>query len=275
MSLAHQIADVLAARDVVEIAAGHQSRVFDVRTLAGEHLVAKVLDASLVDAAEVARRMEAIAELAELDRRVCRPVPIDGRLVAPLALGGRAHLVACYERAEGTALAAARAADARLMGASLAGLHASLRRVRRHDLPHVAALRVCDTPDDGTFQLLHGDFGCDNVRRRDRVVRIFDFDDSGYGPVAFDVANALYLVLFSSMVSDRDLGYRAFEAAFLDGYGPTVDRADVERFVDLRVEALRRWTEAPAAAPIGIRTADPAWHEVLRLFVRRYEAGER
>lgn len=275
MLLARRLADLLGVRRVVEIAAGHQSRVFDLGAADGEHLVAKVLDASMVDAAEVVRRLEAIAELAEIDRRVCRPRPLDGRLVVPLECDGHAYLVACSEHAGGTPLDPTSAVDARLMGAGLAQLHASMRRVPRHDLPLVAALRAVEAADDGTDQLLHGDFGWDNLRRDGGRLRIFDLEDCGYGPAAFDVANALYLVLFSSMVTDRAVGYRAFEAAFLDGYGPTLDRGDVARFVDLRVEALRRWTDAPASAPIGIRTADAAWHEVLRSFVRRYEAGER
>ena len=65
-----------------------------------------------------------------------------------------------------------------------------------------------------------------------------------------------------------------FEEAFLRGYRTTsdelLDLATVDRFVDLRVDALSRWLDDPFTAPIGIRTATPEWHATLRAFVSGY-----
>ncbi len=279
MTLARDLSDRLGSSAVLEFGAGHQSRVFDVTGPGSERCVAKVLDAAMVRADVVVERVEAVAELARLDPQVCGPILVDGELVMAFESGGRAYLVTRYEYAAGTALDPTSADDARLMGAGLAQLHASLRGVRRRALPIVAALGATDVVDDGSFQLLHGDFNHDNLRRAGGVLRVFDFDDCGYGPVAFDVANALYMVLFASMTTDLRVGYRSFEEAFLAGYGPLdglgVDPRAVGHFIDVRVRALRVWLDDLGSAPIGIRTAGPAWHEVLRNFVRRYETGER
>lgn len=47
----------------------------------------------------------------------------------------------------------------------------------------------------------------------------------------------------------------------------SVADADLDRFIDLRVEALRRWLGDLESAPIGIRTASSEWLTTLRSFV--------
>jgi len=50
------------------------------------------------------------------------------------------------------------------------------------------------------------------------TVRVFDFDDCGYGPTSFDIANALYMVLFDVSTAGYSGRYEAFAASFLAGY---------------------------------------------------------
>ena len=47
---------------------------------------------------------------------------------------------------------------------------------------------------------------------------MFDFDDCGYGPTSFDIANALYMVLFDVSTAGYSGRYEAFAASFLAGY---------------------------------------------------------
>lgn len=95
------------------------------------------------------------------------------------------------------------------------------------------------------------------------------------GPRSFEIANALYMVLFASTIEDEIERYRTFENAFLGGYetedSHTVDRRSVDHFVDLRVRALECWLDDLPTAPIGVRTATPQWHQTLRSFVSSYE----
>jgi Ser/Thr protein kinase RdoA (MazF antagonist) len=101
--------------------------------------------------------------------------------------------------------------------------------------------------------------------------RVFDFDDCGYGPPAFDVANALLMVRFDDATSGRAAVCPTFEASFVAGYQAAADTPldleEVHDLVGLRVDALERWLDEPAQAPIGIRTASPEWHATLRAFV--------
>jgi Ser/Thr protein kinase RdoA (MazF antagonist) len=107
------------------------------------------------------------------------------------------------------------------------------------------------------------------------MVRVFDFEDCGYGPRSFEIANALYMVLFSSTIESEVSRYRTFEDAFLSGYGiedgQDVDRRTIDHFIDLRVRVLAGWLDDVPSAPIGIRTATPQWHQTLRSFITSYE----
>ena len=107
--------------------------------------------------------------------------------------------------------------------------------------------------------------------------RLIDFDDCGYGPVAFDVANALYMVLFDASVGDRPKLYATFRPGFLAGYrqaaGRPLDDGEVDGFIDARVAALGRWLDDLPNAPIGIRTSSPEWLQTLRAFVAGYRSG--
>lgn len=272
------VAGVFSAREVVELGGGHQSRVFRVVRGDGASVIAKVLDASSVDGADLETRLDVISELAGRDPGVCRPLPIDRERVVEIGRDGDPrHYVVCFEYAEGRMPDPAVAADARVMGTALGRLHRSLRQLRPVALPLVAALRTRadeGTRENGTHHLLHGDFNAGNLRVGRGTIRIFDFDDCGYGPPAFDVANALYMVLFDAFVAGAPAVYEAFRPSFVSGYFDGSDQSlpegAVERCIDIRVDAVRTWLDDMSHAPIGIRTAPPTWHATLRSFVEGY-----
>lgn len=276
MDLPERLMSLVDATNMYEVSGGHQSRVFEAtRSADGQRVVVKVLDDSLVNRDDVVTRVEVVAELAQLEPRVCRPLPLDGSLVTVLdGDGDWVGLACCFEYAEGSALIAARPGDAELMGQTLAHLHLSMRSIEPKDLPLVAALRTAPFHSAGPIQLLHGDFNAGNLRHADGAIRIFDFDDCGYGPPLFDVANALYMALFDDRTNGTTSYYRSFDDAFVSGYsavsGHVLDRDELKGFIDLRVAALESWLDDLTTAPTGIRMATQQWHATLRSFIGSY-----
>lgn len=167
MDLAKAVVVALGANEVEELVGGHQSRVFRVIGCGGHLSVAKVLDSSMVDRGELEARLDAIAELADLDPRVCRPLLIHGRRVTELTSGGgQLQFAACYEFARGTEPNPVSAADAERMGTALSELHLSMSQVQATGLPVIRALRAVssdDWPAAGPHQFLHGDFRASNL----------------------------------------------------------------------------------------------------------------
>lgn len=225
----------------------------------------KLTDARLADRTALAQRMSMTESLADFTESVVAPIRIDDSLVH--VVGG--WLLTATPFISGRQADIAVAADARLLGRTLAELHAALGELDAWDLPPVAAL--ADHGDRNRWQLVHGDFSDQNVVVTTSGPRIFDFDDCGYGPVLYDVANSLYMVRFDAEVNSNPDRYRAFRSPFLDGYadvtGQTVDTEIVESLIGARVDALGRWLDDPSSAPIGIRTSSPEWLDVLRHFV--------
>lgn len=278
MDLADRLVAAFVVDGLEELAGGRQSRVFRVIGGGVGPAVIKVLDASLTDRVELDTRLDVAVALADLDPRVCRPLMVGGQRVVELNTDdGGQHFAVCFEFARGAEPDPASAADGARMGAVLSDLHASMRQLRAFSLPVVRALRAME-PDGattaGTHQLLHGDFNVSNLRQEDDIVRIFDLDDCGYGPPAFDVANALYMVCFDTVVQGTEEIYLTFRQSFVDGYvgasGRPVSGETLDRFIDLRVSALGSWLDDLDSAPIGIRTSSPAWLETLRSFVTGY-----
>lgn len=272
MELTDRLVDLLTASAVTELDGGHQARVFQVIDNSGTRRIAKVLDASLVERSDVEMRVGVVAELADLDPRVCRPLAIGSRLVADVALDeDHAGLITCYEYADGTAPNVAEPTDVARMGRALAELHISMRHLPPTSLPPVAPLWTAGSGARRPEQLLHGDFNAGNLRQLDGAVRIFDFDDCGYGPPSFDVSNALYMVLFDAFVNRYAEAYPLFKEAFVGGYceaaGHDLDDTELNEFVDVRIAVLEHWLDDLPSAPIGIRTATPAWHAFLRSFI--------
>ena len=276
MGFVESVLEVTGAVTAHELGEGHQSRVFELMLRDGQRIIAKVLDSALVDARAVRARVDAVAELSDLDQRVCRPIRFGDDLVNLIADdAGSSALLLCFEFADGVALDIGHTDDAELMGRTLARLHRSLARVRRRDVPEVAASQAVRLDVNEEFQLLHGDFNSGNLRRTNSTVKVFDFEDCGYGPRSLEIANALYMVLFDCIVGGQTERYKSFEGAFLGGYesesDDPIDRVIVDRFIDLRVDALERWLDDLTTAPVGIRTATPEWHQTLRWFVSNYQ----
>jgi len=292
----HQSLGVYAARldeqpeDRSDVAAG------------GRRVVVKLVDARHVDLDVLTTRARMLSQLGANDGAVCRPVALSGRLVNEVRLAGgagtagAAYAVA-YELAEGDPPSVTDPGHAALLGRALADLHASLRPLPRFDLPPLAAFPPRPAlagvaaelgapldrlphpagPDGdlGTTQLLHGDFSRKNVRidgpDLSRPVRIFDFDDCGYGPVELDIALALYMVLFGTVTGSTPATYTTFRAGFLGGYraraAVDISDATIDGLITYRVLALASWLRHPGTAPAGVRTASPEWRGTLGRFV--------
>ena len=277
---AEDLGALLGATGVEELGGGYQSRAFRVVLRDGSTAVAKVFDATSVDRAELDARLDVLVALADLDPRVCRPLAVDGEVVAVTG-AGRAYVV-CFEHADGRPPDPADPADAARMGTELATLHRSMRRVPSTRLPLVATLRGASAETlslGGAIQLLHGDFHAGNLRLGPAGLRIFDLDDCGHGPPAFDVANALYMVRFDSIVEGTPAVYESFERSFVTAYartrGEPFPSAVLTHFIDRRVAALAGWIDDLASAPVGIRAASPEWLATLRAFVETYRSAAR
>lgn len=253
-----------------ELHGGHQSRIF-AATCDGNQVVVKLTDSRLVDQA-FQRRVEVTSLLAEMDDSVVGPVTTKAGRIVELGT----WLAVVYPFVVGDTPDVCDEADVRRMATTMASLHRSLDQLDPVDLPAVAALAEAEPRTDvsgfGRRQLLHGDFSHANLLFSDRQPRVFDFDDCGYGPIEFELGNTLYMMLFDAAMSSDMERYERFRAWFVDEYrsasGNRVPDELVEKSIGLRVQALGRWIDRPESAPIGIRTATPAWRDSLRAFVR-------
>ena len=65
-----------------------------------------------------------------------------------------------------------------------------------------------------------------------------------------------------------------FKESFVSEYADTAcytfDAGAIDGFIDRRVATLTAWLDDVDHAPIGIRTASPAWHSTLRAFVHEF-----
>lgn len=248
-----------------ELHAGKQSRVLT-GTIAGRPAVVKLTDAQLADRSTLASRMAMTESLAETTDSVVAPIRIADSLVHVVG----EWLLTATPFVSGRPADIAVAADASLLGRTLGELHAALGAIEALNLPPVAAL-VDDHGDRSQWQLVHGDFSDQNVIVTSSGPSIFDFDDCGYGPVLYDVANSLYMVLFDAEVNANPDRYHAFRSPFLDGYADATERsldlAVIDALIGARIDALDRWLDDLDSAPIGIRTSSPEWRDVLRAFV--------
>jgi len=262
----------LGFHDATEIGGGWQSHVYRAHGTRGDVAV-KLTQARLVDRAVLGRRAALVDVLAGRNPTVVAPVPVCGDLVYPF----NDWLVTATRFVEGEHPDQFDGSLGDPLGACLGDLHRSMGELPRVELPRVAALRTSSggpwesLADD---QLLHGDFATSNLVRTSDGICIFDFDDCGYGPVEFDIANSLYMVLFDSWVSDKLSQYREFRAGFIGGYERSthrhIDPATVDALMDVRVTAMRRWISHPTEAPIGIRTSPPDWIDTLSRFAQAW-----
>jgi Ser/Thr protein kinase RdoA (MazF antagonist) len=259
--------------DVVELHAGRQSRVFRAE-LDGVDVAIKLTDRQLADRAMLETRMAVVESLAADVTDVVALHRIDGAPVQPIA----GWLMTAASFVTGEAVDVTRPGTAELLGRTLAALHAAMALVSPRDLPPVAALRAMPPDADRSgWQLLHGDFNEQNVIATSTGLRVFDFDDCGYGPIEYDVANTLYMVMFDAEVHGHTVRDDAFRRGLLAGYRNEADRQldddIIDALIDARVAALGRWLDDLSTAPIGIRTSSSEWQDVLRTFVRAHTSS--
>ena len=246
---------------------GYQSKVFAAEREGGA-VVVKLTDGRMVDHS-FQQRLEVAAAAAAIDDFVVGPITTGDGLYQRLD----DWLVVVYPMVSGTPPDIRVEHDVRRLASSLARLHRVLDQIGPCDVPAVAALAgSADSTGFGRQQLLHGDYSAANVVFSGRVASVFDFDDCGYGPVEFEIGNTLYMMLFDAAMSSTMPDYERSRDWFVSEYrstsGHDVPDELLDKSIELRVEALRRWVEHPETAPIGIRTATPAWRESLRAFVR-------
>lgn len=253
---------------VAELHAGKQSRVFDA-LLSGERSAIKLTQARLANIDVLTSRMEIAETLGASHPSVVAPTRIDGALVQPIGewLMTATPFIAGERLDENTAGNAAR------LGSALAHLHSAMREIETSEIPTIAGLVSTAGDVDRTgWQLLHGDFSTQNVIATPETLRVFDFDDCGYGPIQYDIANSLYMVLFDSDVTKQPELYDAFRPAFLAGYEDgsncRVADATIDEMIAVRIDALGRWLDDLSTAPNGIRTSSSDWLETLASFVR-------
>lgn len=260
---------------VDELHAGKQSRVFDA-VLDGHRVAVKLTNLRLADRSVLVERLTAVASLGTGYPNVVPPIRIEDALVQPI--GG--WLMTATPFIDGDQLDVGCTDDAGRLGESLARLHEALSRLESFEIPPIAALgSTRRSANREGWQLLHGDFSNQNVIVQSALLRIFDFDDCGYGPIEYDLANSLYMVLFDSDVTNRPELYETFRPAFLAGYGEgsgrRVAEVAIDEMIGIRIEALGRWLDDLSSAPIGIRTSTPEWLTTLDSFVRRRSPGNR
>lgn len=256
--------------DVVELHAGKQSRVF--RTpLDGVDVAIKLTDRLLADRAMLETRMAVVESLAADMTDVVAPHRIDGALVQPIA----GWLMTATPFVTGDAVDVTRPGTGELLGRTLAALHRVMALVPKQELPPIAALSdvVSDVYRSG-WQLLHGDFNEHNLIITANGLRLFDFDDCGYGPIEYDVANTLYMAMFDAEVHGHTERDDAFRPALLAGYAVgsnrRLDDEVIDELIAARIAALGRWLDDLTNAPIGIRTSSAEWQDMLRTFVRAH-----
>lgn len=257
----------LGVRVGSELHAGKQSRVFTA-TVDGRQVALKLTDGRLTDRTLLAERMRVAETLADDIAAAVAPARIHGELV--LSVGD--WLVTATPFIDGDQVDITTTPEAHLMGRTLAALHDALARLPVFSVPPVAPLRLNQNDTDRSgWQLLHGDFSDQNIVATSDGLRVFDFDDCGYGPAAYDLANSLYMVLFDAEVSGRSDRYEAFRPAFLEGYADAIGTAPdigvVDSLIGTRIETLGHWLDDLDNAPIGIRTSSPEWRETLAAFV--------
>lgn len=257
---------------VAQLHTGKQSRVFDA-LLSEERSAIKLTESRLTDIAVLTSRMETVEILGASLPSVVAPTRIDGALVQPIG----DWLMTATPFIAGERLDENTEGDAVRLGSALAHLHSAMRQLEMSEIPTIAALVSTAADVDRTgWQLLHGDFSSQNVIATPETLRIFDFDDCGYGPTQYDIANSLYMVLFDADVTKRPELYDAFRPAFLAGYEDgsncRVADATIDEMIALRIDALGRWLDDLSTAPIGIRTSSPEWLETLTTFVTSHRS---
>ncbi|HMG43059.1 MAG TPA: phosphotransferase [Acidimicrobiales bacterium] len=285
-----------AIRELRPLHGGYQGKAWTAE-LDGDRIVLKLVSANFFSKQGVTTKQQMLARLAVSDPQVCGPIAIAGELVTEATdddLGP--SFLRAFEFAPGRTPDVRRPNDGEILGRTLARLHLSMSSLPPYDLgpmraftPHsVDVFRSSGieippailTPASSRRHLLHGDFGMHNVKfNGEGDVKIFDFDDCGYGTVEEDVGNSLYMAMFRCFVDgDGPRTYEPFRARFLNSYtgflAEPISIEAVSRYLHLRVFTLLLWLARPDLAPPGVADSSASWKETLAEFANQYVASE-
>lgn len=233
--------------------------------------------------------------------------PVAGRnrrLVQVADLGGERRFAILFTQARGRGLRRSELREVSAFGAAIARLHGAPghlvdARLANIDFDHLAAvplerLAQCPAADSVVDQvrkiaqhigphmvvgtplgLCHGDVHPQNANvDTDGTVTLFDFDELGYGPFAYDLAcywrNAVLTHGFSQAATDE-------WEAFLEGYAVIRPVTDQERLAVPALATLRAiWTMAMPARYVDIWgadwLADPTYFEAHLTMIHRFAA---
>ncbi|UQE03616.1 phosphotransferase enzyme family protein [Bradyrhizobium japonicum] len=191
-----------------------------------------------------------IATLREQDIPCCELVAIDGCSVqGPHIVNGIEYNVLLTQTITGCALAPT-AHDARAFGHSLARLHRApikglTRTLTINDGGEIDPIirpvfeeltglvqQLSDTPS-ASGGICHGDAWLGNAINRDGTAVLFDFEFSGHGPLAYDIATFIW-----ALRAEGNEAEALIYARFVEGYRGEYDSPLSEH--DLRVNLLRK-----------------------------------
>ena len=283
----------LGLTDVKPVPEGKQNYVYTYSSH-GEKRILKVTDARHRSLKALQTQSEMLKELSISGASVCAPVTDDELSIRKLTIKDADFYAIAYPFAKGRTPDVKSSADIRMMGTSLAKLHKIMRKLKPYSFPAIAetvklvevqqiaqsqeAEAICDAVarhfEDSNTQLLHGDFNVGNLKIDEDQMSIFDFDNCLYGTTAYELAQTLYMVLFSQTTRGEISVYKAFRNIFLEAYfeisDDPIDIRTIEHLIGYRVLMLASWLAKPNNAPLFIRQSSQIWLDTLSRFIETY-----
>lgn len=293
-----RIAEELAKldfKDVRPVGAGEQNFVYTC-SRRGEDDILKVTDARHRSLADLQAQTDMLNDLKQRSTLVCAPIAVrEDQTVLALTVDTLIFYVTVYPFAVGEIVDITNPEHVSLMGRSLAQLHGALRTLKPYPFrqlgigdtrapiarsaqqtPVVQQLydRTLEHFDTAERQLLHGDFNAGNLKIRTGQVTVFDFDNCAYGSTTYELADALYMVLFDQATRGQLPVYFKFRETFLRAYqeasGLLIGDQMIDDLMGYRVLTLASWLAEPDDAPLFVRQSSEAWLSILEEFVKSY-----
>lgn len=285
----------LGMKDVKVISEGKQNYVYS-SLMRGKTTILKVTDARHRRLEALQIQSEMLKELSSYSSAVCAPIDILHRFpIVELKINDLDFYVIAYPFAKGVTADINNPDHVDLMGTSLAILHNAMNELKLYafdgiiEMSKSAAiaqvlfqLKGAETIlanaikhfEDCDMQLLHGDFNAGNLKVNGAQVRIFDFDNCVYGSTSYELAAALYMVLFGQVTQGELSVYHDFKKVFLEAYERTnpsaVDLHVINDLISYRVLLLASWLAQPDNAPLFIRQSSQQWLTTLKQFTLVY-----
>ena len=281
--------------DVKPVEAGEQNFVYTC-SLHLEDGILKVTDARHRSLVDLQAQTDMLSALKQHSTLVCAPVEVrEDQAVLGLTVDNLTFYVTAYPFAVGETVDITNPEHAHLMGRSLAHLHSALRILEPYPFRQIGTQdtrtpierlaqqttgvkqiydRVVRHFDAADRQLLHGDFNAGNLKIKAGQVTVFDFDNCAYGSTTYELADALYMVLFDQATRGELPVYIRFRETFLQAYQEAselrVEGQTIDDLIGYRVLTLASWLAEPGDAPLFIRQSSAAWLSTLNGFVKTY-----